>query len=116
MASLGISRPAWCAEVRLGWNPVFGDARVTGYEVHYGRASRQYQWVVAANDNGAATGTKTVENLVRGNTYFFAVRSRNHDASMVSAFSNEVSATVECRECLPSRGGWRAILNDKVTQ
>lgn len=81
--------------ITLQWDPVLDEPLVTGYQVHFGLASGDYEWFVEANENGAATDTKTVEDLEPGTTYFFAVRSRNHDIDLVSTFSNEVSATVE---------------------
>ena len=95
VAFLGFPALAFCANIDLQWDAATDDSMVSGYEVHYGLASRQYQWSVEANTNGAETNTKTVENLQAGNTYYFSVRSRNHDPSLVSAFSNEVSATID---------------------
>ena len=78
----------------LEWEPVVGDSRVSGYEVHYGVDSNQYQWIIEANANGSATDSVIVENLVAGNTYYFAIRSVSQDNSVKSLFSNEVITTI----------------------
>jgi len=78
--------------VKLAWD-VSGDSRVQGYEVHYGLASGQYTFT-PIDVAGHGTNTTNVPSLNNGETYYFAVRSRNSDGSQVSAFSNEVCATV----------------------
>ena len=80
------------AEINLQWNPAVGDNRVAGYEVHYGPDSGQYATMV--DINGASTSNRTVSNLNEGQTYYFAVRSRNSDRTLLSEFSNELSATI----------------------
>ena len=75
--------------VSLAWDPVTNDSRVTGYEVHYGIETGNYGAMEIVD--GAATDEYTVRDLDAGSTYFFAVRSKNIDGSLVSAFSNEVS-------------------------
>jgi PKD repeat protein len=80
--------------LNLQWDPVGDDARIVGYEVHYGLASRQYDWTLDAIDRGAATDSATLGGLEQGSTYYIAVRSRNSDRSLVSAFSNEICLTV----------------------
>ena len=80
---------AYGRDVVLGWDPVTTDSRVAGYQLHYGTAAGDYQW--SQDVDGASAAQATVQNLDDGTDYFFAVRSRNGDGSMVSAFSNEVA-------------------------
>ena len=94
--ALAFAHGAGAGSITLQWDPVVDDPLVTGYEVHYGPAGEQYQWVTNADTNGAATDTKFVEseNLVAGEIYCFAIRSHNQDDSLVSAFSNEICPTI----------------------
>ena len=78
--------------VKLTWE-VSGDSRVQGYEVHYGPASGQYTFT-PIDVAGHGSNTTTVPSLSNGETYYFAVRSRNTDGSQVSAFSNEICTTI----------------------
>lgn len=80
--------------IDLQWDPATGDPRIKGYEIHYGLVSGNYSDRILASANGAATNNGTVPALESGNTYYFAVRARNADGSMVSAFSNETSVTI----------------------
>lgn len=59
---------------------------VAGYRVYLGTASRNYTSSVEA---GTAT-TTTIQNLLSGTTYFFAVKAYNASGTE-SAFSNEIS-------------------------
>ncbi|RKT47397.1 hypothetical protein BDD21_4965 [Thiocapsa rosea] len=67
------------------------DPRIVGYEVHFGTSSGRYQWRRDATSNGASTNRLTLDAPDTGTTYYFVVRSRNADRSLVSAFSTEVS-------------------------
>ena len=95
-------KPAIAGEITLQWNPITSDTRVVGYEVHYRLTSGQYTGMVDAAASGAATSSRTVTNLTDGSTYFFAVRARNADGTLVSAFSNQVSATIPATSVPPS--------------
>jgi len=92
LLAFSVSPTADAASARVSWDPVNEDSRVTGYEVHYGLESGSYDRSGTAS--GAATDNLIVADLEAGNTYFFAVRSRNHDDSIKSAFSDEVSITI----------------------
>lgn len=72
--------------VTLGWD-IVEDSRVAGYEIHYGDNSCQYTEIVDIE----GSDVNTVDIDVDANIYWFAVRSRNHDASNVSKFSNEIN-------------------------
>ena len=93
------------AEVRLAWDPV-ADSRVPLYQVHYGITSGSYA------QQQEVTGTTAVVSPPEPcQTYYFAVRACMADRTTCSGFSNEVSAIDDAYwACLPSRGGWRAIL------
>jgi PKD repeat protein len=93
-AATRVELRALAQSINLQWDPVTSDSRIVGYEVHYGLASGAYTASVDAVDNGAATSTVTVPNLSEGTSYYFAVRSRNGDRSLLSGFTNEVCATV----------------------
>ena len=93
------------AEVRLAWDPV-ADSRVPLYQVHYGTTSGSY-----AQQQEVTGTTAVVSPPEPGQTYYFAVRACQADRTTCGGFSNEVSAIDDaCWDCLPSRGGWRAIL------
>ena len=89
-------------EVELTWNkPGDGSSAITEYEVRYcgGDCSlvihRKFNPPVDADDIPLTTITKTLDNLVKGETYRFAVRARN-DAGF-GAWSSErtITLTVE---------------------
>lgn len=86
-----ISLSAWAVTATIKWEPVTSDARVGGYELHWGAGSGSYQKSKVIP--GQTTDTVTTPDLGPG-TWFFAVRSRTADGSMVSVFSNEVSMAV----------------------
>lgn len=94
--------------VTLAWDPS-PDTSVIGYNLHYGTASRVYDWTV---DAGAAT-TVTVTGLLEGQTYFFAVTAYNQQR-IESEPSVEVSYTVPVGSPNPgpdpvSNGGLRIV-------
>ncbi len=75
-------------QVTLAWDPV-DDSRVARYEVHYGSASKSYlSHVISTTPQTLITG------LTSGATYFFAARACSSDATLCSAFSNELSITI----------------------
>ena len=87
------------AEVELTWNkPGDGSSAITEYDVRYcgGDCSlplyRQFNAPVDADDIPLTTITKTLDNLVKGETYRFAVRARN-DAGF-GAWSSERTFTL----------------------
>ncbi|WP_373508729.1 fibronectin type III domain-containing protein [Thiocapsa sp.] len=59
-----------------------------------GTASGQYRWVFDADEAAAATNRVELCCGELGQTYYFAVRARNHDRSLTSSFSNEVGITI----------------------
>ncbi len=86
-------------EVELTWNkPGDGSSAITEYDVRYcgGDCSlplyRQFNAPVDADDIPLTTITKTLDNLVKGETYRFAVRARN-DAGF-GAWSSERTFTL----------------------
>ena len=76
----------------LAWDIPQDTSNITGYEVCYGTETGNYPFSVDASANGAATNTQTVRNLAEGTTWRFVVRSRNHDPSLTSGYSNEAIA------------------------
>ena len=74
--------------VALAWN-ASTDPTVTGYNVYYGTASRNYTNVLSA---GSATNA-VVSNLVSGVTYYFAATTYTVDG-MESVYSAEASYAV----------------------
>jgi len=70
------------ADVTLAWDPASGAAR---YGVMVGAVSRQY----TSEQNAGSNTTFTVQNLLPGRGYYFAVRSYD-SAGTPSAYSNEV--------------------------
>ncbi len=83
------------SSLTLGWEPVTGDPRIAGYEIHIGRASGRYEWVLDADREGSATGKLEIEVVEPGVTYYLAARSRNHDRTQFSAFSQEIIISLE---------------------
>ena len=88
-------------EVELTWNkPGDGSQTITKYEVRYcgGDCSlpvlyRQFDAPVDADDNPLTTITKTIDNLVGGETYRFAVRARSIVG--LGSWSSERTITLE---------------------
>ena len=76
--------------VTLAWDPV-PDARVAGYELHWGTESGGY----SAMDDipGQTSDTRTISIDAPGH-YYAALRARNVDGSLVSGFSNEVEFNI----------------------
>jgi len=90
-AALGIlacqSYSALAASVTLAWDP--STDPIQNYVVHYGGASGSY----SATTNAGTSLTQTVQGLVEGQTYYFAVTGIGTN-SLESDFSNEVSYSV----------------------
>lgn len=84
----GIAGAVQAADVTLQWDPVTNDSRVMGYELHHGPSSGVYDSMLSVD--GVSTNTVEVMDLDNGSAHYFAVRSRNDDGTLVSAFSNEV--------------------------
>jgi hypothetical protein len=80
--------------VTLQWNPVPNDSRIAGYEIHVGTSSGEYRWVYEASDKGAATRKLSIPGKEQGKTYYFTIRAINHDRSLMSPFSSELSHNI----------------------
>jgi fibronectin type 3 domain-containing protein len=66
------------------------DARVVGYRVYFGTASRSYAQSAGTGLNAGANTTYTVTNLGTGKTYYFAVTAVD-SAGAESAYSAEAT-------------------------
>jgi hypothetical protein len=84
------------AYVVLGWD-ASPDPSVNGYRVYYGVGSRQYTNMVIVGN----TNTATVQNLVRGQKYYFAATATTSDG-LESDFSNEIDYTPRARPAPPA--------------
>lgn len=73
------------ASVTLAWNRNV-ETNIAGYKLYYGNAPRTYDQIIDVADSI----TRTVSNLGRGITYYFAVKAYNN-AGIEGPFSNEVS-------------------------
>jgi hypothetical protein len=76
---------AFAYYINLAWDPS-SDEDIAGYIVHYGKASRRYQY---SADIGDFT-TCTISGLKEGPTYYFAVTAYNFD-DIESDYSEEIS-------------------------
>ncbi|CRI62954.1 putative Fibronectin type III domain protein [Thiocapsa sp. KS1] len=83
------------SSLTLAWEPVTGDSRVAGYEIHIGRASGQYEWILDADQEGSATDRLVLQDAESGVTYYLAARSRNHDRTQFSTFSKEIRISLD---------------------
>lgn len=70
--------------VTLAWDPNPAGEAIAGYKVYYGKASRDYDFVI---DVGKTTKV-TITNLQNGTVYFFALRAYNSRGK--SDFSQEL--------------------------
>ena len=91
MASFLLHGYAWSEDVTIKWNkrPETG---INSYYVHYGTTSRNYSSSV--NAGNADQYTFSNGSLIAGETYYFAVRSRDIHGQY-SSYSQEISVTVE---------------------
>ncbi|MBV5273760.1 MAG: FG-GAP repeat protein [Lamprocystis purpurea] len=81
-----MTAPAGAAQYTLGWDPV-DDARITGYTIHRGERSRDYDHTVAVGNQT----TFTLTDLDPDRIYYFAVTA-NSDNGDASDFSDEVTS------------------------
>ena len=82
--------------ITLAWNPS-GDSRTTGYKIHYGLTSQNYDQAV---DVGNATSA-TLAIPADGATYYFVATAYNQ-SGVESPFSNEATFTVPAAPTLTS--------------
>ena len=75
------------ATVTIGWDPPAGS--VAGYKIHYGTATRNYDFSVDLGNFDSCT----ISGLSEGQMYFFAATSYNAD-NIESALSKELAYTV----------------------
>jgi len=99
--ALASAAAAQDATVTLAWDAV-DDTRVGVYEVHFGTATGDYN-VGSVSVDAPSTTAPVVQPVET--TYFYAVRACTTDLSLCSAFSNEISHTVEA--VLPPPTGTR---------
>ncbi|SDX00423.1 hypothetical protein SAMN05421783_11254 [Thiocapsa roseopersicina] len=95
VALLSFAPTSPASPLTLTWEPVTGDSRIAGYEIHIGRASGRYEWVLDADQEGAATDRLEFESAEPGITYYLAARSRNHSRTQFSAFSKEIRISLD---------------------
>lgn len=120
VASLAPTRPPLASEVRLAWDSAV-DPRVAIYQLDYGVSTKAYHRHLRTIEPSLA-----IQDLDPGRQYYFAVRACTADQSLCSAYSAELCVAIPymaqtppqvCAansfplEGLPSRGGWRAILD-----
>jgi hypothetical protein len=74
------------ATVTLAWDP--SDITVSGYKIHYGATSHNYQYQVDVKNSTSCT----ISGLEKGTTYYFAATAYNSNGE--SDFSEEVAYTV----------------------
>jgi PKD repeat protein len=89
LAALFGARAALAQDVGFVWSAV-EDPRALDYEIHYGRASGQYE----ASSPRTTETEQVISDLAAGETYYFAVRACLVGASTCSDFSAEVSAGI----------------------
>jgi hypothetical protein len=81
------TNPPVTKTVTLAWDP--SPDPIQRYVIHYGKSSRSY----SGNTNAGTKLTQTVQNLIEGETYYFAATAIGTN-SLESDFSNEVVYTV----------------------
>ncbi len=77
---------ALAGQANLAWDPPDISTDVAGYMIHYGTASGTYSQAIDVGN----TTSYTVNNLIDGQTYYFAVTAYNA-VGYESVYSNEVS-------------------------
>lgn len=88
----------WAAVAEVSWDPN-PDPELSGYKVHYGVTSGNYQNVI---ETGKAT-TIEIDGLTPGQTYYFAVTACfNTDET---EYSGEVSVSVPANATDGNTGG-----------
>ena len=86
----------YCGRIRIAWDPPNTDPHsVTGYEVYYGTASKQYGFPISVGN----VASHTLTGLMPGQTYFIAAKAYNE--SYESVYSNEVSAVATIPAQIP---------------
>ena len=78
------SANALAAQVKLTWNPISG---ASGYRVHYGTASGNYN--AAGSPLNVVGSTTTSVTIPDSTTYYFAVKG--YSSAQESGYSNEVN-------------------------
>ena len=78
---------AYASGVNISWMNSGGDT--TGYKVYYGTASQNYDTSIDVGPFNKAT----IDGLIKGATYFFAVTAYNSSGSE-SGYSEEIKATI----------------------
>ncbi|TKB23224.1 tandem-95 repeat protein [Desulfopila sp. IMCC35006] len=83
---------AQAADATFSWTA--NSEPVSGYKIHYGTSSHNYNLVIDVGLPAAVNGNiiKTVQGLQEGNTYYFAATA--YSATEVSDYSAEVAYTV----------------------
>lgn len=84
------SRIAVAGLVTLAWDPSSPD--VAGYRLYYGTTSRLSSGTYSDSIDVGNSTSRTVSDLIFGNTYFFAVTAYN-EAGLESDFSEEIVYT-----------------------
>ncbi|MBI5585758.1 MAG: fibronectin type III domain-containing protein [Deltaproteobacteria bacterium] len=82
--SLGVPASAQAFRLTLAWDPNT-ETDLTGYKIYIGNEPKKYSWAI---DVGNRT-TGTVDNLVEGTAYYFALTAYN-SKGLESGFSNEI--------------------------
>ncbi|GEM_PF-382678 len=84
---------AWAGTATLSWDPNT-ESDLAGYKVYFGTVSSTYtQSVDVGLTTTPATPQYIVNNLIEGNTYFFAVKAYDTSGNE-SGYSNEVSKII----------------------
>jgi len=91
MASVG-----WAASIKLAWNPL--DDQANGVRIYIGTTSEVYS---NSHDAGVGVSEATINNLVPGETYFFAAKPYDPMGNYATSYSNEVSTTIPGETILP---------------
>lgn len=111
LAFLYIPLVASADQITFVWDTV-SDARVAGYELRWGTSPSTYSANAIADADGADTDSLQV-SLTEPGTYYFAVRSRNSDGTLVSQDSNEVIVEIGASG-VPVPSGFRKLIQISV--
>ena len=85
---ISLSGAAYASQVALAWDPNH-ESDLSGYIVHYGPESRNYEFSVDVGKNESVV----ISGLVMGKTYYFAVTAYDLDQNE-SDFSTEITYKV----------------------